>query len=174
MPPAYVFGGAFATLDAGSTGFRLPTEAEWEAVARYDFASGGIRGRPYAWGASPTIPRAFANVAGRELRTRGVPFLADHVDNHAGIAPVGTYPPNFNGIHELAGNVSEWVNDYYRAGSFAPDTRTDPLGPHTGTDHVVKGANHLSADRDALSPGYRTFVANKSESVGFRVARWIR
>ena len=174
LAPAYVFGGAFARLDTGSTGFRLPTEAEWEAVARYDFGSGRIRGRPYAWGASPAIPRAFANVGGRELRTRGVPFLPDHVDNHAGIAPVGTYPPNFNGIHDLAGNVSEWVNDYYRAGPFAPDAPTDPLGPHTGTDHVVKGANHLSAVRNALSPGYRTFAANKSESVGFRVARWIR
>ena len=174
LPPAYVFGGAFATLDADSSGFRLPTEAEWEAVARYDFTSGRVRARPYAWGLSPTIPRAFANVAGRELRSRGVPFLADHVDNHAGLAPVGTYPPNFNGIHELAGNVSEWVNDYYRAGPFAPDARTDPLGPRTGTDHVVKGANHRSAVRAALSPGYRTFVANKSEHVGFRVARWIR
>ncbi len=172
-PPAYEFEGAFAKLDPTSVGFRLPTEAEWEAVARYDFAQASVRGRPYAWGASPTIPRAFANLAGREVRTGGLPFLADHVDNHTGIAPVGTYPPNFNGIHDLAGNVSEWVNDYYRAGSFAPDARTDPLGPFTGTDHVVKGANHLSADRTALSPGYRSFVANKSEFVGFRVARWI-
>lgn len=174
LDPAYVFGGVFARLDADSTGFRLPTEAEWEAVARYDFANGRVKGRPYVWGASPAIPRAFANIGGRELRTRGVPFLADHVDNHTGLAPVGTYPPNFNGIHDLAGNASEWVNDYYRAGPFAPDRTTDPLGPHTGTDHVVKGASHLSSVRAALSPGFRTFAANKSESVGFRVARWIR
>ena len=173
LTPAYVFGGAFARLDTDSLGFRLPTEAEWEAVARYDFERERVRGRPYAWGASPIIPRAFANVAGRELRSGGAPFLPDHVDNHPGMAPVGTYPANFNGIHDLAGNASEWVNDYYRAGPFTPDSRKNPLGPHTGTDHVVKGANHLSADRATLSPGYRTFAANKSEAVGFRIARWI-
>ena len=174
LTPAYAFEGAFAKLDLRSPGFRLPTEAEWEAVARYDFARGGVRGRPYAWGAGATIPPGFANVAGRELREQGVRFLDDHADNHPGVAPVGTYPPNFNGIHDLAGNVSEWVNDYYRSGPFAPDSGADPLGPAVGTDHVVKGANFLSADRSALSPGYRAFAANKSESVGFRVARWIR
>ena len=173
LAPAYVFRGGFARLDPDSLGFRLPTEAEWEAVARYDFDGGRVRARPHAWGASPTIPRAFANVAGRELRAGGVPFLRDHVDNHTGVAPVGTYPANFNGIHDLAGNASEWVNDYYSAGPFAPATRKDPLGPHTGTDHVVKGANHLSANRAALAAGYRSFTPNKSETVGFRVARWI-
>ena len=173
LAPAYVFGGAFARLDTDSLGFRLPTEAEWEAVARYDFAAGRVRGSPHPWGASPAIPRAFNNLAGRELRADGVPFLRDHVDNHRGVAPVGSYPANFNGIHDLAGNVSEWVNDYYRTGPFAPDSPKDPLGPYTGTDHVVRGANHLSADRAALSAGYRTLVAHRSATVGFRVARWI-
>ncbi len=173
LPPAYELGAAFAKLDPDSLGFRLPTEAEWEAIARYDFAAGRVRGRPNMWGSSPTIPRAFANVAGRELRAASTPFLPDFVDNHPGIAPVGTYPPNFNGIHDLGGNVSEWVHDYYRSGPFMPDVAKDPLGPRTGTDRVVKGANHLSADRAALSPGYRTFAANRSDTVGFRVARWI-
>ena len=173
LDAAYEFGGAFARLDPDSQGFRLPTEAEWEAVARYDFARGNVRGRPYPWGAASVIPPGFANVAGRELRGQGVRFLDDHADNHPRVAPVGTYPPNFNGIHDLSGNLSEWVNDYYRAGSFAPDSGTDPLGPPSGTDHVVKGGNHLSADRAALSPGYRAFAASRSETVGFRVARWI-
>ena len=173
LPPAYVFGGAFARLDTDSLGFRLPTEAEWEAVARYDFVGGRVRGRPYPWGTSQTIPRAFTNLAGRELRGDGVPFLRDHVDNHRGVAPVGSYPANFNGVYDLAGNASEWVNDYYRAGPFSPGSSRDPLGPQTGTDRVVKGANHLSADRAALLAGYRTFAAHKSATVGFRVARWI-
>ena len=173
LDAAYVFGGAFAKLDPNSRGFRLPTEAEWEAVARYDFARGSVRGRPYAWGNAAVIPPGFANVAGRELRGQGIRFLDDHVDNHPVLAPVGTYPPNFNGIHDLAGNVSEWVNDYYRAGPLAADSDTDPLGPPSGTDRVVKGGNHRSADRAALSPGHRAFAANKSDAVGFRVARWI-
>ena len=169
---AYTFEGTFARLDPQSPGFRLPTEAEWEAVARYDYASGNVRGRPYAWGASPSIPTGFANVAGRELLGQGTRFLADHVDNHPGKAPVGTYPPNFNGIYDLGGNVSEWVNDYYRAGGFQPRS-PDPLGPSSGTDRVIKGGSYLSAERAALSPGFRSFATNKSETVGFRVARWI-
>ena len=173
LTAAYAFQGTFAKLDLRSQGFRLPTEAEWEAVARYDFAGGSVRGRPYAWGASPSIPTGFANLAGRELRGPGARFLADHVDNHKGLAPVGTYPPNFNGIHDLGGNVSEWVNDFYRAGSFEPGPGADPLGPSSGTDHVIKGGSYLSAEQAALSPGYRAFATNKSESVGFRVARWM-
>ena len=174
LTPAYAFQGTFAKLDTGSPGFRLPTEAEWEAVARYDFVRGKVQGRPYVWGAGASIPPGFANVAGRELRGKGVRFLDDHADNHTGVAPVGTYPPNFNGIYGLGGNVSEWVNDFYRAGSFEPGSGPDPLGPTSGTDHVIKGGSYLSADKAALSPGYRAFAANKSESVGFRVARWIR
>lgn len=173
LAPAYVQGGAFPKLKPASTGYRLPTEAEWEAVVGYDFAAARVRGRPYPWGAAPSIPRAFANLAGRERRANGR-FLSDHVDNHEGIAPVAAYPANFNGIHGLAGNVSEWVNDFYRAGPFAPQAAKDPLGPPTGTDHVVKGANHLTADRAELTAGHRTFTAHKSPTVGFRVARWIR
>ena len=174
LTPAYAVRGAFAELDPASPGYRLPTEAEWEAVARYDFARGNVQGRPYVWGAGATIPPGFANVAGRELRSKGARFLDDHVDNHPGVAPVGTYPPNFNGIYDLGGNVSEWVHDFYRAGPFEPGSGADPLGPSSGTDHVVKGGSYLSAERAVLSPGYRAFVANKSESVGFRVARWIQ
>lgn len=173
LPPAYVQGSAFPKLRPASTGYRLPTEAEWEAIVGYDFAAARVRGRPYPWGAAPSIPRAFANLAGRERRTNGR-FLSDYVDNHEGIAPVAAYPANFNGIHGLAGNVSEWVNDFYRAGPFAPQAAKDPLGPPTGTDHVVKGANHMTADRADLAAGHRTFAAHKSPTVGFRVARWIQ
>lgn len=176
LAPAYSAGGAFPKLHPESLGFRLPTEAEWQAAARYDFASRRMYARVHPWGASPAIPRAFANVAGRELRagssTPGA-FLAGHVDNHPDLAPVGSYPANVNGLHDLWGNASEWVNDYYSAGPYQPERPLNPLGPHSGTDHVVRGANYASSDRAALSAGYRTFAANKDPTVGFRVARWI-
>lgn len=179
LPAAYETGGAFPKLNPRSLGFRLPTEAEWEAVGRYDFAAGRVHARTHPWGGARSIPRAFANFAGRERRHAGAgpagstAFLPDHVDNHRDLAPVGSYPANINGIHDLWGNASEWVNDYYRAGPFQPERRVDPRGPHTGTDHVVRGANYTSGDRAALALGYRTFAANKSHTVGFRIARWI-
>ena len=176
FPPAYEFdpAGELRRIASGSLGYRLPTEAEWEAVTGYDFAGNRMAG-PFPWGQGASIPRAFGNFAGRETEGRGGGnFLFGHVDNHTGTAPAGSYPPNFNGLYDLAGNVAEWVSDYHGPlPRHAAEPLVDPLGPARGIDHLVKGGSFRTGALSGLAVGHRTFVAGKSDSVGFRIARWI-
>ena len=176
LEPVYEFGerGELRRVVTGALGYRLPTEAEWEAVSGYDFSRNQPVG-PYPWGPSATIPRAYGNFAGREAQASAGRLLAGHADNHAATAPTGSYPANFNGLYDLAGNVAEWTTDYYGAASPGAKGQAlvDPLGPARGVDHVVKGSSFKSHALSALVSGHRTFESTKSDAVGFRIAKWI-
>ena len=156
-----------------SLAYRLPTEAEWEAVAAHDFSSGRQLG-PFLWGDSQNVPRGSGNFAGREVAGDQLPFLSSYVDNHSGLAPVGSYSRNANGIHDLAGNISEWVHDHYAGQSFGLNTNlVDPLGPEKGLDHIVKGASFRTSRLEEMYTHLRKVKTNASPEVGFRVAKWI-
>ncbi len=176
LTPVYEFGsrGELRRVVSSALGYRLPTETEWEAVIGYDFSRNRPVG-PFPWGGRSAIPRAYANLAGRETQTLGQRFLASYADNHALTAPTGTYPANFNGLYDLTGNVAEWVTDYY---SSAPPNSgdgplVDSLGPAQGVDHVVKGSSFKSHALATLASGHRAFEPTKSDAVGFRIAKWI-
>lgn len=131
-------------------GMRLPTEAEWEYAAR-----GGVEGMNFPSGDALSPPDA--NFAGSQI---GSPV------------EVGRYPANGFGLHDMSGNVFEWVADRYGADYYAESPSANPDGPETGKFRVIRGGGWHSGPycnrtyyRNALPPQWVDFA------VGFRVAK---
>jgi formylglycine-generating enzyme required for sulfatase activity len=142
--------------------YRLPTDLEWSLAAGLESERGAtpeqrdgkIRGFP--WGDQWPPPARAGNFADGSPRRSRIPTIAGYTDGHPATSPVGSFDPNKNGLHDICGNVWEWILDSYKPGS------------RWG---VLRGGSWASASSAELRTSYRNVVDRSERDViyGFRV-----
>jgi formylglycine-generating enzyme required for sulfatase activity len=144
------------TCNYDATGYRLPTEAEWEYACRAGTS------RAYSFGNDPLLLNEngwFKENAGKQTH------------------PVGKKKPNAWGLYDMHGNVAEWCNDKYGEAYYESSPVRNPRGPDEGEMYVLRGGSWASS-KDACRSAYRaadnpgfTDACFPRETIGFRCVR---
>jgi formylglycine-generating enzyme required for sulfatase activity len=176
LTQVYKSGDLAPYVNWGASGYRLPTEAEWEKAAR-----GALSGQRFPWGL--TISETQANYYGE---TAGFTYdLGPNGYNSIGLlggspytSPVGSFAPNGYGLYDMAGNVLEWCWDWYAPPPYPAGSPylggTDPQGPVSSpyNTRVLRGGDWLG-DAYSLHCAYRTdsILTQNAQEFGFRCVR---
>lgn len=172
LSPFYqIRGQKLVSVNGKADGYRLLTEAEWEWLAR---KAGKNQQTIFTWGDKGVVPKDAGNIADESANGLTSFYVPNYTDGFSKGAPVGKFSVEASGLYDMAGNVSEWVHDFY---ALVPPDRhkvyVDPLGHEFGDAHVVKGASWRSGTRTLLRPAYREGLADKKDDVGFRIGRYL-
>ena len=128
-------------------GYRLPTESEWE----------------YACRARTTTAYSF----GDKITPKDANFSDSKIGNQIA---VGSYKPNAFGLYDMHGNVWEWCEDWYA--DYPAGVVTDPKGPATGDNRVLRGGSFdFNASRARSSSRFNSTPTDRYNDTGFRLAR---
>jgi len=136
-----------------TTSYRLPTEAQWEYAARAESQTS------YCYGDDPK---------GEKLNRYS--WYEKNSKNQ--IHPVGELKPNNWGIHDMHGNVQEWVQDWYDKNYYQSSDETDPTGPASGRKRVVRGGSWINPAYHCRSAARSYYSSDYVDNdIGFRLVK---